>query len=398
MVEKKIRHDYRQKMYYVRHFLPVTLVVSRNLPVYSLSAMHDRITQDSIARALGLSIKTVQRAFSGSDKVAESTKTSIQNYAAMVGYSRNRGARALVRNNLQSMHLFSSSSPEYFWSKVARGMESALVETRDFGYAAFYHPIPPRNTAAYMKELQRASAEGLDAAAVVNNPEYDMGRIFGFLDHRRIPYITLNIDATETQRLGFIGPDYGAGGRLAAEFIGKTIRSSSKVLIIHNPVDSEHILAGAHVNEERLLHFVSYLSVHFPYIEHQVVSFGSNQSRTDIEQELEDILTGGADDFTGIYSIADMQELLGKQILRRGLESRYIILVHGVTPETEMYLRSHAFTAAIHQNPFKQGYYAIKLLEYYLENGAAPSTIPPVSQGIVLGHSMDYEDDIWRFE
>jgi len=360
--------------------------------------MQDRITQNSIAQALGLSIKTVQRAFSGSDKVAESTKINIQNYAAMVGYSCNRSARSLVRNDLRSLHIFSSSSPHYFWTRVAGGMESALHEIRDFGYSATYHPVPAKNTAAYMKELQRAAGTGMDAAAVVNNPEYDMGRIFDFLDRRKVPYITLNIDALETKRLGLLGPDYGAGGRLAAEFLGKTIRGSGRILIIHNPVDSEHILAGAHINEERLLHFVSYLSVHFPRIEHQVVSFGSRQSREEIRQELDEVLTDEADSFTGIYSIADIQELLGRQILRHGLESRYIILVHGVNPETEMFLRSHAFTAAIHQNPFRQGYYAVKLLEYYLENGAMPPAIPSVPQGILLGNSIADQDDFWRID
>jgi LacI family transcriptional regulator len=360
--------------------------------------MQDRITQNSIAQALGLSIKTVQRAFSGSDKVAEGTKTSIHNYAAMVGYSCNRSARSLVRNNLRSIHLFSSSSPHYFWSRVAGGMKSALREIRDFGYSATYHPVAAKNTGAYMKELQRAAGAGMDAAAVVNNPEYDMGRIFGFLDRRKIPYITLNIDAVETNRLGFLGPDYGAGGRLAAEFLGKTIRGSGRILIIHNPVDSEHILAGAHINEERLLHFVSYLSVHFPRIEHQVVSFGSRQSRAEIRQELDEILTDEADSFSGIYSIADIQELLGRQILRHGLESRYIILVHGVNLETEMFLKSHAFTAAIHQNPFRQGYFAVRILEYYLENEAMPSSIPAVPQGILLGNSMADQDDFWRID
>lgn len=360
--------------------------------------MQDRITQNSIARALGLSIKTVQRAFSGSDKVAESTKTSIQNYAALVGYSCNRSARSLVRNNLRNIHLFSSSSPHYFWTSVARGMESALLEIRDFGYSAVYHPVPAKNTGAYMKELQLASTGGMDAAAVVNNPEYDMGRIFGFLDRRNIPYITLNIDAVETNRLAFIGPDYGAGGRLAAEFLGKTIRGNGRILIIHNPVDSEHILAGAHINEERLLHFVSYLSVHFPRVEHQVISFRSRQSREDMMQELDEILRDEADSFSGIYSIADIQELLGEKILHQGLENRYSILVHGVNPDTGMYLLSHAFTAAIHQNPFRQGYYAVRLLEHYLENGSMPATIPSIPQGILLGNSINDQDDFWRIE
>jgi LacI family transcriptional regulator, galactose operon repressor len=359
--------------------------------------MQRKITQQGIAEALGLSLKTVQRTFAGSQKVSAETRSHIRAYAAEVGYTPNRGARALVRGGLRSIRLFSSASPGYFWNKVTRGVGLAQRQIIDFGYRAIHHAVPARDTAAYIQALNRALGEGMDAAAVVNNPEYDMTRIFGFLDLHKTPYITLNIDAPETQRIAFVGPDYGEGGRMAAEFMGKVIPEQGRILIIHNPVDSGHALAGAHMNEERLLQFVAYLSIHFPRLEHQVVSFGSSLSPAEIEAELAEILFETGTELKGIYSIASMHDILGGLILKHSLEGRYKIVVHGISPRTEMYLRSHAFTAALHQNPILQGYYAVRILEKYLETGFVPPGLPTVAQGIVLGSNIGEEENFALF-
>ena len=355
--------------------------------------MERKITQEGIARALGLSLRTVQRSFSGSDRVAASTREQVEAYAAEVGYTRNRSARALVRGQTRSIHLFSSAEPGYFWNKVSRGVSLAEQQIADFGYRAVYHPVPPRDTGAYLHALEAARTAGLDAAAVVNNPEYAMDRIFGFLDHHAIPYITLNIDAPETARLCCVGPDWGEGGRLAAEFLGKTIRDPGRILIIHNPVDSGHALAGAHVNEERLLQFVAYLSVHFPRLEHQVVSFKPASDDTVAAAELTELLTEESTDIRGIYCISGVHDILGDIILTHSLENRYISVVHGLSPRTEVYLRGHAFTAAIHQNAVLQGYFAVKTLEQYLESGTLPARLPPIAQGILLGNNCREEEN-----
>lgn len=355
--------------------------------------MQRKITQQGIAEALGLSLRTVQRSFADSDKVAAATKAHVRNYAAEVGYSPDRRAQSLSRGGERQIALFSSSVPSFFWDRVGAGVALAARQLREFGFDAVHRTIEPRKTAAYIRQLNQSFAEGLDAAAVVNNPEYDMARIFGFLDHHRIPYITLNIDAPETSRLCCVGPDYGEGGRIAAEFMGKTIRRAGRVLIIHNPVDSGHALAGAHVNEERLLQFVSYLSLHFPELDHQVMSFAADRDHREIADELESLLDEGGVEIQGIYSITGMHDLLGDLILRRGLENRYITVVHGLSPRTEIYLRSHAFTAAIDQHPLLQGYFAVKVLEHYLQFGRLPSPMPPISQRIVIGSSLGDDEN-----
>lgn len=355
--------------------------------------MEQRITQQGIAEALGLSLRTVQRSFADSDKVADRTKAQVKNYAAEVGYRFDRRAQALSRGKQRRITLFSSASPGFFWDRVGTGVALASRQLIEYGFEACHRTIEPRNTAAYIRRLNESFAEGLDAAAVVNNPEYDMGRVFGFLDHHGVPYITLNIDAPETARLCCVGPDYGEGGRIAAEFMGKTIRRPGRVLIIHNPVDSGHALAGAHVNEERLLQFVSYLSLHFPELDHQVMSFAADREEREMSEELEANLADGGDEIQGIYSISGRHDLLGDLILKRGLENRYISLVHGLSPRTAIYLKSHAFTAAIDQHPLLQGYFAVKVLEHYLEYGRLPSPLPPVSQRIVIGSSLGDEEN-----
>ncbi len=358
--------------------------------------MEKRLTQEEIARDLGISLKTVQRALSHSSKVAEETRRQVNDYAVSHSYLVHRGARALSRRKSRSIVIFSSCTPDFFWNRVDQGIILADEQIAFLGYTARYQPVPPLDTSAYLKLLQNAADEGMEAAGIVNNPEYDMARVFRFLDSRNIPHITISVDAPETSRLCTVSPDYGEGGRLAAEFLGKTAGPKGSILIIHNPVNSEHVLAGAHVNEERLLQFVHYLSVHFPDIDHQVVSFRKRRHDDNLKDEIEQVILDPQADFTGIYSIAEIQDTLAEVILRHGLEGRYNILVHGITPNTERYLRSHALTAAINQNPMLQGYYAVRILEYYLETGIVPAAIPAVSHSLVMGSNLQNEEN-FRF-
>ena len=310
--------------------------------------MQRKFTQARIAEALGLSLKTVQRSFAGSGKVADSTRHQVHAFAAEIGYAPNRIAQALVSKNTRTIRLFSSTWPRFFWDKIGRGAALAHEQIEAYGYRAVHHRIDPRDTAAYVRELIDAREEGMDAAAVVNNPEYDMGRVFGFLDHHGIPYITLNIDAPESGRLCCVETDFGRGGRIAAEFMGKIIREEGRVLIIHNPIDAGHALAGSHINEERLLQFVAYLSIHFPRIEHQVISFrpaaGPGLERDEIEDALTELLLDSGEEFHGIYSIAAVEDILANLMLTHSLENRLSVLVHEIAPRTEIYLRSHVFS------------------------------------------------------
>ncbi len=362
--------------------------------------MEKRMTQKTLARELGISLKTVQRALARSPQVSETTRRRIIDHAASCGYFVHRGARGLSRKNSRSIVIFSSCTPDYFWDRVARGIDLARQQISFLGYSARYQPVPPRDTAAYLQLLQEALDGGMEAAGIVNNPEYDMSRIFRFLTANNIPHITISVDAPETGRLCTVSPDYGEGGRLAAEFLGKTAgaQGSKKgnILIIHNPVNSEHVLAGAHVNEERLLQFVHYLSIHFPGVDHQVVSFRKRRHDDNLKDEIEQVILDPQADFTGIYSIAEVQDTLAEVILRHGLEGRHNIIVHGITPNTERYLKSHALTAAINQNPMLQGYYAVRILEYYLETGTVPDDIPAVAHSIVMGSNLRNEEN-FRF-
>ena len=120
-------------------------------------------------------------------------------------------------------------------------------------------------------------------------------------------------------------------------------------------------------------------------------------SPAEIEAELAEILFETGSELRGIYSIASMHDILGGLILKHSLEGRYKIVVHGISPRTEMYLRSHAFTAALHQNPILQGYYAVRILEKYLETGYVPPRLPTVSQGIVLGSNIGEEENFALF-
>ena len=74
----------------------------------------------------------------------------------------------------------------------------------------------------------------------------------------------------ESRRLCYIGPDYRAGGRLAAEYIGKTLlcMRRPRVLVLTTLPDSRANSRAPDINALRYEGFCAVMDKHFPGIAH----------------------------------------------------------------------------------------------------------------------------------
>lgn len=327
------------------------------------------ITQKDIARGLGVSLITVSRALNGTGYVSEELKKRIFDYAKEKAYVPSKASQALVRNKVRNIAVFSSTLPTYFWHDIKKGIEIAAEQILPFNYSVRYHLIPESDTETYISQLRKEIKGGLDGAAFVNQRLYDMKTIFGIAEEAGVPYVTFNVDAPESRRLCYIGSDYRAGGRLSADFIGKTLQAKrgGRVLVISSNEDQDRFAKLPDINAERIVGFQSVMKERHPEVEVDIRYITTILRKGYSDTQIEDILRSEEGKVDAVYLLPAFNQIFMEAIAKLDY-CRAIVVLHDIDRKSVHDLETRLLSAVIYQNPILQGYYTVKMLEHILES------------------------------
>jgi LacI family transcriptional regulator len=354
------------------------------------------VTQREIAKALNISVMTVHRALSETGYISEELKEKVLAYAQEVNYRPHRGAQALVRKRTHRLALFSIDQPDFFWDDIARGISIAQEQISPFGFSVAYLRIPAGPTEAYLRSVSASLDEGTEAVAIVNNPEFEMDRIFDLLESRSIPYITFNIDAPERRRHCFVGPDYIQEGILAADIIGKILAGKGRVGILVSP-DMEEGSVGHRIfiSDIRRQGFRSWVDSEYPGLTCMEISIDYSLPEERVQADFLAWLREQGRSVDALYCIPSYQVAIARAVTEAGLGGQLPIVTFDLSTELKELIRSGIITATVCQKPVHQGYYAVKLLEALTENAANfHSRELHVSAQLVLKGNLEIEEDL----
>ncbi len=329
-----------------------------------------RITQKEIARQLGVSLISVSRALNGKGYVSKELRKKILDFAEENNYVPHKASQILVRNKLCRIAVFSSSLPHYFWGDVRKGIEMASEQLQHFNYQIKYHTLPEQDTSTYLKILQDEITQGLDAVALVNQRKYDMEKIIAILDKHNLPYVTFNVDAPDSNRLCYIGTDYRAGGKLAANFIGKSLQFKQDACVIVLQLEEHLDFVSPNLqdlNIERLKGFMEVMERDYPEIRVEIESFTTPFLPGPRDDQIEKILKRREGSVDAVYLIPAFNETF-LNVLEKLDYKKTITLLHDLDSSALHHLETHLLTGVIYQNPILQGYYTIRTLEHFLES------------------------------
>ena len=342
------------------------------------------ITQKEIARALDLPLITVHRALNDSGYVSKKLRARILAYARKVRYVPHKAAQVLLRNRVRKIAVFSSSLPRYFWNDIRRGISIAAEQIQPLNYRVNYHMVAERDSAMYLRLLEQEIRDGVEAVGFVNQWIYRMDDIISRITAASLPYVTLNVDAPESGRMCYVGPDYRAGGRLAAEYIGKTLLflRHPRVLVLTTKAEGRADANAPDINALRYEGFQDVMERSFGNVEHETAYITKGIRSPGAERHIRALLGTRAADFDAIYLIS----AYNTQFIR-ALEdqpaSRRLVVLHDLDSSSNHYLEKNVLTAVVDQNPILQGYYTVKILENFLES----ALLPPARQ-ITIVHSL----------
>lgn len=329
-----------------------------------------RITQKDIARGLGVSLVTVSRAFNGRGYVSEEMKRRILDYARQNHYVPHRASQVLVRNRTRRLALFSSSLPAYFWDEIRKGVEAAGSYLQDFDFDVQYHCIPDFDTKAYVRLMRSELRKGLDGMAIVNQSIFDMDEIYGIARKSGVPYVTFNVDSPDRRGLCYIGTDYVAGGRLAADVIGTALRfCDDPVVLVVAGCDERRKGSGfVYLNANRLAGFRDVIGARFPRVRCDIQCVNASLRSETKNSEILRLLNARKGKVNAVYLIP----AINPQFLEALEEVDYrdtVNVVHDLDLSAMHHLDNHLLTAVIYQNPILQGFYTVRTLEHIVECG-----------------------------
>jgi LacI family transcriptional regulator len=349
-----------------------------------------RITQRDIAKDLGISLITVNRAFNNSGYVSDALKKRILDYAKKRAYVPHRASQVLVRNKIRTIAVFSSSLPSYFWNDINKGVLNAEEYIKPFNYEVHYHRIPDFDTEQYCAVLKKEIKQGLDAAAFVNQRIFDMRQVFALVEKVGIPYLMYNVDAPETKRLCYIGSDYQAGGRLAANFIGKALEIKGKgtCLVIGFIQNHTEMTPKPDINSERLEGFFSVMHEQYPRISCRIEYITANLTGFQAYTQIETILKVHEKQVDAVYCIPAFN-IAFLQGLKKFNYRNTITVQHDIDDSTLEGLANNLLTAVVFQDPVLQGYTAVRALEHILESKTTER-----QKDIEIAHTLIFKENI----
>ena len=139
-----------------------------------------------------------------------------------------------------------------FWQKIKQGAEDA---TREFPDVTLFVLAPAReiNIAQQVNIVEDQILKQVSAIAVSPCGSAEIIPMLDKAQTKNIPVIIFNSDINWKYKLSFVGTDNRLGGRLAGEFIIKTLNGKGKVAVIRG-------IVGIRGHEERVSGFLDALN------------------------------------------------------------------------------------------------------------------------------------------
>lgn len=325
-----------------------------------------KVTLQEIANIVGVSKGTVDRALHNRSDINKETKQKILDIAEKLNYTPNRAARSLALREKKRIGVIIRSIPSFFWHRVEQGILNAYQELQDYGIDVVIRSnnsllSNPEEQLQLIEELMEQNLEAL-IIVPVNSPLI-RAKIHE-IAQTGIKVVTLNDDIESDDKLFYIGPHMQQSGKVGAELMGKYLRGEGNIIIINSVLQS-------YSYQQRTNSFKEILNSRYPNI-HIIASYDYSKTDPCNRRILKEIIEN-YHDLKGIYN-ADGSSLYETGCIVDSLDKqREITLIgHEIWSKVEDLISQGIVDAAINQDPYAQGYHAVRLLYYYLLDGREP--------------------------
>lgn len=321
-----------------------------------------RVTMSEIARLAGVSPATVDRVLNDRAGVRGRTRSIVMEAAHQLGYF---GLSEAKSSKAVRIVFFLPEGPNSFMRELRTHLLEEAQARPDVSVQVeeVVNPSPD----AYVAAL-RAIEGKCDAIGIVA-PDHPMLREeLTLLSRKGVRIATLVSDISAISKIGYVGIDNRAAGRLAGLLLGRFLNAGKRYKIA--------VFVGSLTyrgHEEREMGFRSMLAEDFPELE--IVHFAEvSDDRAKAYQQTKQLLERA--DIDGIYSIgAGNQGIV--QALKETRKGREIVFIgHDLTDTTRTALLDRTMDAVIDQNPRIEAREILRMLSAAVRGQMEPEYPP----------------------
>lgn len=327
--------------------------------------MDEKVTLKDIAKALNISIGTVERAIHGKHDISPETKKLVMDKVRELNYRPNRYARSLsVKNKKKVAVILPYNS--FFWYRLKEGMDAAEKEMAYYGVQLEYICLNRVDSQLVLSYTKKVCEDTYDGLVIVPADMEDTGDKLKDVLPEGLAVTLVNDDVPELAKRLYVGPDNELIGKLGGELAGKFTRGMGKCLI----VSSRNAKSGKLSLEctRRIGGFTQAVREEYPGMQLETVTYGLY-----VDSAYSIVMDRIRNDpgIMGIYSADGFPDEPAMAVKESG--RRDIVLVgHEMSEEINRLLQEGIVSATICQNPFLQGYHAVRsTIEHLVDNRPA---------------------------
>ena len=276
-------------------------------------------------------------------------------------------------------------SPESYWNKPIIGIRKAYKEIHQYGVTISTHLFKQSDPLTFKTKTK---------IILENNPEgvvlapFFLRESKEFIDElkkRKIPYVFIDSNITECDKLSFIGQNSFQSGTLAAKLLDYSVSGDASILILHY---AKHLDNTNHL-VQREKGFYEYFSKNKPNTKRKLITQEIADPTSDESQNAIKTLLQNNPEIQGIF-VTNSQVYYLANILEEMKLTNIRVIGHDLINENISFLKKGIVDFLICQRPEEQGYNAIITLFEHLVLKKEVKNENYTSIDIITEENLDY--------
>jgi LacI family transcriptional regulator len=331
-----------------------------------------------IATALGISIGTVDRALHDRPGVNAKTRAKVLRMAERMQYRPNVAARNLKLNRRVRLAVHLPQEVASFFDPLRDGVRAAAASTSGVKVDLDFRTYP-RLGEGDLQLMEQDLGRDYDGLLITPGNPATIEPMIRRFKARSVAVVCVASDAPRSGRLATISVDAAVSGGIAAELLGKVLRTEGSVATITGDLRTfDH--------SEKLRGFAATLATTAPHL--TLLPAMESHERPKDAYEATIALLKRKPRPAGIYistanSIPVLRALEEQQLL-----GRVEIVTTDLFPELAALIEAGKILATIYQRPYTQGKVAFEAIFRYLVEGVFPDSVTRLAPHIILRSNL----------
>jgi LacI family transcriptional regulator len=331
-----------------------------------------------IARALGISTGTVDRALHGKPGVNAMTRARVLSTAQSLGYRPNLAARYLKSRKQLRISVHLPREIALFWDTLREGIRQAAAPFAPALHVDFrtYPRLGEGDTALFEDALQ----DGTNGLIIAPGNPAALRPYIRKAARKDIPVVCVITDAPDTPRLASVSAAPFTVGAVAGELLARFQPSGGKVAFFTGWL-------SMHEHAEKLRGFESSLATAGGALRLGPIVEAHDDEREAHHRAL--AVLRAHPDLTSIYVSTVNSLPVLRAAEQEGRLPGLTVVTTDLFPELVERIRAGTIAATVYQRPLSQGRLALQALYQFLLNGVRPSTRIHVVPHLVMRSNLD---------